>query len=115
MTKDQIRIKELESFNFTLLRERALSSKVTRLEEDLKLKREQLDESEREARHLRAMLNTETKAGEFARNRWEEATKQRDDYRQELMDLHDYVISGAIHDCDMGPDCPVMACLARNP
>lgn len=115
MTKDQMRIHELEAFNSSLMRERVLRSKNERLEEEAESRRTQVEDLKSSLSHVRAMLNSETKLGETLYGQLVEAKRQRDSFRQELMDLHDYIMSGGDHECDMGPDCPVMECLRMNP
>lgn len=115
MTKDQLRIQELETLTNSLLRERVLRSKNERLEEEVKQGREIEETLKGSLSHVKAMLATETKSNDTMWKKLDEVSRQRDAYRQELMDLHDYIMSGGDHECDMGPDCPVMECLRLNP
>lgn len=109
------RIRELELFNDSLMRERILRRKVDLLEEESESRKAQMEDLQGALRHVRTMLQSETKSSESLYGKLVKMTTQRDDYRQELVDLHDYVMSGGDHNCDMGPDCPVMAAIGRNP
>lgn len=113
MTPDQRRIHELEAFNATLLRERALTSKVDRLEEDVERLREQRDEAQSTNRHLRAMLDAETKSGAVHWERLMTMTDQRNKLMEELSDYHDHTIDQFVHSCDGKNGCPVAELLSK--
>lgn len=119
-TAEQRRIWELEILTNSLMRERKLNGEINNLKEVLDGREQRIEKLEGERKTLQKNLkdlqflsdNHVTQTNKTI----DMLVRERDDFRQEMSDLHDFMIDQSIHECDGIPGgCPVKNLLYNNP
>lgn len=107
------RVEELEILTSALLGERDAKGDLANLQTVYDDLVKNYADVKANLSQVRTAFNTETQTNARLVKVLNEMTAERDAYRQELIDLHDYVLSGGDHKCDMAPECPIMDVLFR--